>query len=83
MPNPTAIKHSVDSALATSLARFWPHREHESSAITGLLCRMGFHFWRELDLSGLDLSGLDLEKEVRFCFWCSKIRINKVIFTPF
>jgi len=44
---------------------------------------MGFHFWRELDLSGLDLSGLDLEKEVRFCFWCSKIRINKVIFTPF
>jgi hypothetical protein len=66
-----------DAALATRLARLWPNREHESSAVTGLFCRMGIHFWRKLDLTDLKL-----EKGVRFCFWCSKIRINKGVFTP-
>jgi len=67
----------ADAALATSLARLWPNREHESSAVTGMLCRMRIHFWRKLDLADLKL-----EKEVRFCFWCSKIRINGQIYDP-
>lgn len=66
-----------DAALATALARLWPNREHEASAVAGLFCRMGIHFWRALDLTDQGLG-----KEVRFCFWCSKIRINGVIFTP-
>jgi len=66
-----------DAALATSLARLWPNREHEASAVAGLLCRMGLHFWRKLELVDQGL-----EKDVRFCFWCSKIRIKKVIYTP-
>jgi len=55
----TAHSNAVlaDAALAISLARLWPNREHESSAVTGLLCRMGIHFWRELDLADLIQKG--------------------------
>ncbi|HEX4311952.1 MAG TPA: hypothetical protein VHZ25_18120 [Acidobacteriaceae bacterium] len=35
-----------DAALATSLAKLWPHREHESNALKSMLCRAGLHRWR-------------------------------------
>jgi hypothetical protein len=68
---------SSDAALAASLAKLWPHREHESNAIKGLLCRCGLHRWRTLDLGEL-VPGRD----VRYCFWCSKVRIDGTIYEP-
>lgn len=70
-------KGSSDVELVTSLARLWPNREHESSAAVGLLCRVGVHYWRRLDLSELAP-----DRDVRFCFWCSKIEIDGAIYTP-
>jgi hypothetical protein len=72
-----AYEHPSDSELAVSLARLWPHREHESSAVKNLFCLVGMHRWRQLDLSKLYP-----RKEVRYCFWCSKIRIDGVIYQP-
>jgi hypothetical protein len=70
-------KSSFDAELVRSLARLWPNREHESSAVTGLLCRVGIHYWRQLDL--MDIAP---NRSVRFCFWCSDIDIDGVIHTP-
>jgi hypothetical protein len=67
-----------DAALATSLAtKLWPHREHESNAVKGLCCRFGLHRWRQLDLREL-VPG----REVHFCFWCSKVRIDGIVYDP-
>lgn len=66
-----------DFALAASLARLWPHREHESGPLRGLCCRIGLHRWRRLDLRE-NVPGRD----VGFCFWCSKIRIGGVVYEP-
>lgn len=71
-PNP-----SSDAELATSLAKLWPNREHESNAIKGLCCRYGLHRWRQLNLEELIP-----DKEVSYCFWCSKVRIDGVIYDP-
>lgn len=68
---------SSDAELATSLARLWPHREHESNALKGLLCRCVLHHWRTLELGDF-ASG----KEVRFCFWCSVVRIDGRVIEP-
>lgn len=71
------VGRSSDAELATSLARLWPNREHESSAVAGLLCRLGVHLWRRLDLAELAPG-----RDIRFCFWCSKIEVDGVIHTP-
>jgi hypothetical protein len=68
---------SGDVALVASLAKLWPHREHESSAVKNLCCCVGLHRWKQLDLSELYPG-----KEVRYCFWCAKIRVDGVVFTP-
>ena len=70
-------KISCDAELAVSLARLWPNREHEASAVAGLLCRTGIHYWRRLDLAELAPG-----RDVRFCFWCSKIEIDGIVHTP-
>ena len=70
-------KVSCDAELAASLARLWPNREHEASAVAGLLCRTGIHYWRRLDLAELAPG-----RNVRFCFWCSKIEIDGIVHTP-
>jgi|HubBroStandDraft_6_1064221.scaffolds.fasta_scaffold673564_2 hypothetical protein len=67
-----------DAALATSLKKWWPHREHESSSLKAFSCFCGIHRWRELKIQEFLPPG----KEVRFCHWCSKIRINGVIYEP-
>ena len=66
-----------DQELATALARLWPHREHEAIAIAGFLCGAGVHYWR-----CLDLSELVPDRHVRFCFWCSRIKIDGEVYTP-
>jgi hypothetical protein len=74
-PSPAKMARSSDSELLASLAKLWPHREHESCAVKNLFCSIGFHRWRQLDLSELYPG-----KEIRFCFWCSKIRVDGVIY---
>ena len=66
-----------DAQLATQVARLWPNREHESSAVLGHLCRLGIHRWRQLDLATFAPG-----RDIRFCFWCSKVRINGVAYEP-
>ena len=72
LPNPTS-----GAELATSLAKRWPNREHESNAVKGLCCRCGLHRWRQLNLEELVA-----DKEVHYCFWCSKVRIDGIIMIP-
>ena len=74
---PVSTKSPSDAELARSLARLCPNREHESSAVTGLLCRAGIHYWRQLDLTDIAT-----DRSVRFCFWCWDIKIDGVIYTP-
>lgn len=64
-----------DSELAVRVARLWPNREHEANSVLGLLCRAGLHRWRRLDLAAL-VPG----KEIFHCFWCSKVKIDGVIY---
>ena len=71
------LERSPDVSLIASLARLWPNREHESNAVAGLLCRVGIHYWRRLDTSQLAPG-----RDVRFCFWCSKIELDGVIHNP-
>ena len=70
-------KAASDEALAASVAKLWPHREHESSAVKNLFCCVGLHRWRQLDLKELVP-----DREVRFCFWCPKVRIDGVSYRP-
>ena len=79
MPKSLAANASLadNSALIPSLAKLWPHREHESNAIMNLLCSIGLHRWRRLDLRELYPG-----KDIGYCFWCSKIRIDGVIYEP-
>ena len=44
--------NSIDD-LARQIAKLWPHRRHESSAPTSLLCCCGIHYWRSLSLGAL------------------------------
>jgi hypothetical protein len=75
--SPAATVRSSDAELVASLAKLWPHREHESNSLKNLSCSLGLHRWRQLDLSELHP-----EKEIRYCFWCSKIRVDGVIHDP-
>jgi hypothetical protein len=77
MSQPVTIARTADSELVASLAKLWPHREHESNAIKNFFCSVGFHRWRQLDLSKLHPG-----KEVRYCFWCPKIKVDGVIYHP-
>jgi hypothetical protein len=74
---PAAISHPADPTLIASLARLWPHREHESNAIKNMFCSLGLHRWRQLDLSELHPG-----KQVRYCFWCSMIKVHGSIYEP-
>jgi hypothetical protein len=73
----TTFQASPDAALAGRLAKMWPHREHEASAVAGILCRLGIHFWRRLDVEDM-VPG----RKVRFCFWCTKVSIDGVHYEP-
>jgi hypothetical protein len=64
-----------DADLAAQLAKLWPHRNHESSAFKAFFCACGAHQWRALNLAELSRG-----KQVRYCFWCSKLKIDDVIY---
>jgi len=64
-----------DSELASRVAKLWPHREHECNAVLGLACRLGLHRWRRMDLATLMP-----DKDIAHCFWCSKVKIDGVIY---
>jgi hypothetical protein len=72
MPAPSS---ESDAELARSLAKLWPHRMHESSAWKNFLCWFGLHRWAQLDLSH-QAPG----REVWFCRWCDRIRIEGKLF---
>ena len=67
----------LDAELARKVARLWPHREHEANVVLAQLCRTGLHRWRRLDLGTL-VPGRD----VRYCFWCSKVKIDGSDYDP-
>lgn len=67
-------ENSPDAALVASLACLWPNREHELSAVAGLLCRVGIHYWGRLDISKLAPG-----RDVRFCLWCSQVELDGVV----
>lgn len=46
-------EESVHHEMARDVARLWPHRKHESPALTSFLCGCGVHYWRSLSLSDL------------------------------
>jgi hypothetical protein len=73
----TQSEPQTNQELATSLAKLWPHREHEAPSLTGVLCRLGLHWWRSLNTNAIAP-----QKHVRFCFWCSVVKIDGHIFTP-
>lgn len=66
-------KTTAEAELAKQVAKLWPHREHEASSVLGLLCRAGLHRWRRLDLEKLAP-----HRDIEYCFWCSKVRIDGV-----
>ena len=64
-----------DSELAICIAKLWPHREHEANSVLSLLCRVGLHRWRRLDLAAIVP-----DKDVLHCFRCSKVKVDGVVF---
>ena len=66
---------SNDAELAASLGTLWPHRWHESNWVKNLLCYFGFHNWKQLYLDELVP-----KREVRFCYWCTKVKLDGVIY---
>ena len=66
-----------DRELAVRVAKLWPNREHEASAVLGLFCRVGMHRWRRLDLATLAP-----DRDIAHCFWCSKVKIDGVVYDP-
>jgi len=67
----------TDQQVAAILAKLWPHREHEAPSFSGIFCGLGLHRWRTLDTAGIAP-----QKDVRFCFWCSVVKIDGHIYTP-
>jgi len=64
-----------DSEVAIRVGKLWPHREHESSSVLGLLCRVGLHRWRRLNLRTLLP-----ERDILHCFWCSKVKVDGIVY---
>jgi len=78
-PMPVApAEDCSDAALAKSMAKLWPNRLHESGAFRSLPCHVGLHRWAQLHVENL----LPEKKEIRFCRWCSKVKVNGVIYDP-
>jgi len=71
----SATRALPDCELAVRVAKLWPNREHEANSTLGLLCRVGLHRWRRLDLAELVP-----DKDIVHCFWCSKVRIDGIVY---
>lgn len=66
-----SLAYVSDAELAKSLQRLWPHRAHESGALSSLFCLLGFHHWLEPDYSGIAR-----RSSIRFCQWCTSVEID-------
>jgi hypothetical protein len=66
---------ATDYELAVRAAKLWPNRKHEAGSALGLLCRVNLHRWRRLDLSMLMP-----DKDILHCFWCSKVKVDGVVY---
>ena len=66
---------ATDFEVAMRAKRLWPNREHEASSVLGLLCRIGLHRWRRLNLSPVLP-----DKNIAHCFWCSKVKVNGIVY---
>jgi hypothetical protein len=64
-----------DAELAIRAAKLWPNRAHEANSVLALLCRVGLHRWRRLNLTKL-MPG----KDILHCFWCSKVKVDGVVY---
>ena len=64
-----------DLVVARQSARLWPHREHEAAVPLSFTCMLGIHYWRALELDEL-FPG----KTIHHCFWCSKVRVDGVVY---
>jgi hypothetical protein len=71
----TSMLPNESEITAKSLSKLWPHRMHESNYLKNLCCHLGLHRW-----SRLDLSALAVKKDVIFCRWCSKLKIDGVMY---
>ena len=69
------IPQASNAEIAQKAARLWPHREHESNIVLSQLCRLGLHHWKRLDLTKLAPG-----KNIRHCFWCSKVEIDGTVY---
>ena len=69
------ISSESDRDLAIRMARLWPNRKHEASAVAGLFCRIGVHRWR-----ALDVTSFAPQRRIDHCFWCSKVRIDGSVY---
>jgi hypothetical protein len=78
MSKAMATKKPSDAAVAKSLARLWPNRMHESSFLKNFFCHVGLHRWAQPSLH----QHVPSQETVRFCRWCSKIKVNEVIYEP-
>ena len=67
-----------DSEIAAkSLAKLWPHRQHESNYFKSLFCYLGMHRWTRLELGSLASEA----KSVQFCRWCPKVNVAGVTYS--
>ena len=66
---------SSEAELAASLATLWPHRWHESNWLKNAFCHCGLHDWKQLHLDDLLPS-----REVRFCYWCEKVKLERAVY---
>jgi hypothetical protein len=65
----------TDVEVAIRAAKLWPNRQHEANSVLGLLCRVGLHRWRRLNLLAIVP-----DKDILHCFWCSKVKVDGVIY---
>lgn len=66
---------ATDYEVAVQAARLWPNRKHEASSLLGLFCHFGIHRWRRLNLSRIMPT-----KNILHCFWCSKVKVDGVVY---
>lgn len=71
----TSGKTADDFDLAIRARKLWPNREHEASAVFGLLCRCGLHRWRRLNLTGIMP-----DRKILHCYWCSRVMIDGIVY---
>jgi hypothetical protein len=73
MKSPKGTPH--DYEVAVQAAKLWPNRKHEASSLFGLFCHLGIHRWRRLNLAKLMPN-----KDILHCFWCSRVKVDGVVY---